>query len=297
MVRICVVFNPAARGDKARHFRQRLTELGASCVLTPTTCAGDGRRLAAEAVRDGADVVVAAGGDGTINEVLNGIADVPGGLDRTRLGVLPLGTANVFARELRLPLRWRQAWRAIQNNSEHALDLVRVSFVTGAQTQCRYFVQLAGAGLDARATEMVDCHWKRRVSYFAYIAAGLRALLQPQVPITLETDNRTFTGELVLMGNGRFYGGPFALFPSASMEDGRLDVRIFPKANVRLALACLIGICTGRVGHVGGSLDLTATRLRLSAASRVPIQIDGEFVGELPAELELEPRRLRVLGP
>jgi diacylglycerol kinase (ATP) len=99
------------------------------------------------------------------------------------------------------------------------------------------------------------------------------------------------------MGNGRFYGGPFALFPSASLKDGRLHVRIFPKANVRLALACLFGICTGRVGHVGGSLDLTATRLRLWAASRVPFQVDGEFVGELPAELELEPRRLRILGP
>jgi diacylglycerol kinase (ATP) len=296
MVRICVVFNPAARGDKARHFRQRLTELGASCVLTPTTCAGDGRRLAAEAVRDGADVVVAAGGDGTINEVLNGIADVPGGLDRTRLGVLPLGTANVFARELRMPLRWQQAWRTIQAGNEQALDLGRVSYVAGARTHSRYFVQLAGAGLDARATELVDWQWKKRVSYFAYISAGLRTLLQPQVPITVESDSRVFTGELVLLGNGRLYGGPFALFPSASMEDGRLDVRIFPKANLRLALACLLGIFAGRVGHAGGSLDLTATRLRLSATSRVPLQIDGESVGELPAEFELEPRRLRVLA-
>jgi diacylglycerol kinase (ATP) len=296
-VRICVVFNPAARGDKARRFRQRLNELGASCVLTPTTCAGDGRRLAAEAVRDGADVVVAAGGDGTMNEVLNGIADVPGGFDRSRLGVLPLGTANVFARELRLPLRWDQAWRAIQKGHEDLVDLVRVSFVAEGQTQCRYFVQLAGAGLDARATESVDWQWKKRVSYFAYISAGLRALFEKQVPITVETDGRTLTGELVLMGNGRFYGGPFALFPSASLIDERLDVRVFPKANVRLALACLFGICTGRVGHVGGSLDFTTTRLRLSAPSRVPLQIDGECVGELPAEFELEPRRLRVLTP
>jgi diacylglycerol kinase (ATP) len=296
-VRICVVFNPAARGDKARRFRQQLTELGASCVLRPTTCAGDGRRLAAAAVRDGAVTVVAAGGDGTINEVLNGIADVPGGLEQTRLGVLPLGTANVFARELRLPLPWRRAWRAIQAGSERTVDLVRVTFVRGGQTHFRHFVQVAGAGLDARATEMVDWQWKKRVSFFAYVTAGLRALGEPQVPITVQTDERTVAGELVLLGNGRLYGGPFALFPSASMDDGRLNVRVFPQANLRLALTCLVGICTGRIGYVGRSLDLTTTRLRLSAASRVPLQIDGEYVGELPAEFEFEPRRLRVIGP
>lgn len=294
-VRICVVFNPAARGDKARRFRQHLDELGAGCVLKPTACAGDGRRLAAEAVRDGFDIVVAAGGDGTINEVLNGIADVPGGLDRTRLGVLPLGTANVFARELRLPLRWPAAWRALRDGREQTLDLVRVVFAGGGRTHTRYFVQVAGAGLDARATEIVDWQWKKRVSYFAYITAGLRALFEPQAPITVETDDQTSTGELVLLGNGRLYGGPFALFPSASTQDGRLDVRVFPKANPRLAFAFLFGICTGRVGRVGKSLDVTTTRLRLSASVRVPLQIDGEHVGELPAELELEPRRLRVL--
>jgi diacylglycerol kinase (ATP) len=296
-VRICVVFNPAARGDKARRFRQQLAELGTRCLLRPTTCAGDGRRLAAEAVQDGAGTVVAAGGDGTINEVINGIADVPGGLEQTRLGVLPLGTANVIARELRLPLSWRRAWHVIEQGTHRVVDLVQVTFVARGQTQRRYFAQVAGAGLDARATEVVDWHWKKRVSYFAYITAGLRALFEPQVPITVQTDERTVAGELVLMGNGRLYGGPFALFPSASLEDGRLNVRVFPQANLRLALACLVGIATGRIGRVGRSVDLTTTRLRLSAASRVPLQIDGEYIGELPAEFEFDPRRLRVIAP
>ena len=96
--KICVVFNPTARGDKARRFRKSLEELRERCVLKPTDAAGAARRLAAEAVQEGFSTIVAAGGDGTLNEVLNGIGDVEGGFERTRLGVLPLGTINVFAR-------------------------------------------------------------------------------------------------------------------------------------------------------------------------------------------------------
>ncbi len=296
-MRICVVFNPAAKGDQARHFRQELRELGANCLHRPTTCLGDGRRLAAEAVREGMEVIVAAGGDGTINEVLNGIADVPGGLTRTCLGLVPLGTANVFARELGIPLDCHRAWRIIQAGRERAVDVLRARLATNSQTTCRHSVQLAGAGLDARATELVDLQWKKRVSYFAYITAALRALRERQAPITVEADGQTFMGELVLIGNGRFYGGPFTVFPAASLEDGLLDVRVFPKANPRLAIACLFGLCAGRIGSVGRSRDFRVQRLRLSSTSRVPLQLDGECVGDLPAELEVAPRALRVLVP
>src|SRR5262245_9104742 len=99
-VRICVIFNPAARGEKARRFRRHLDDIASECTFKQTAAAGDARKLAAEAVAEGFDVVVAAGGDGTLNEVLNGVGDVPDGFQRTRLGLLPLGTVNVFAREL-----------------------------------------------------------------------------------------------------------------------------------------------------------------------------------------------------
>src|SRR5881628_1790607 len=108
-MRTCVIFNPAARGDKARNFRRHLADLGTHCALKSTAAAGDARRLAAEAVGEGFEVVVAAGGDGTLNEVLNGIGDAPDGFDKARLGVLPLGTVNVFARELAIPTRLEHA--------------------------------------------------------------------------------------------------------------------------------------------------------------------------------------------
>src|SRR5688572_4255603 len=98
-MKACVIFNPAARGDKARSFQARLNEISRDAVLKPTNAGGVARRLAAEAAQEGFDTIVAAGGDGTLNEVLNGIVDSDG-LNRVRLGVLPLGTANVFAKEL-----------------------------------------------------------------------------------------------------------------------------------------------------------------------------------------------------
>src|SRR5580692_8939555 len=99
-LRICVIFNPAARGNKARRFRRHLDEMAQQSVFKATTAPGDAQKYAATAVTDGFDVIVAAGGDGTVNEVLNGIGEVPDGFARVRLGVLPLGTVNVFAREL-----------------------------------------------------------------------------------------------------------------------------------------------------------------------------------------------------
>src|SRR5258707_446319 len=95
-MRTCIIFNPAAKGEKARHFRKALDEIGAQTTLKLTTAAGDARRLAAEAVTEGFDTVVAAGGDGTVNEVLNGLGDAPNGFESARLAVLPLGTVNVF---------------------------------------------------------------------------------------------------------------------------------------------------------------------------------------------------------
>src|SRR5215470_1936506 len=103
MPRTCVIFNPTARGEKARRFRRHLDAIGAQSALKQTAAPGEARRLAAEAVEEGFEIVVAAGGDGTLNEVLNGLGDAPGGFERVRLGLLPLGTVNVFARELGLP--------------------------------------------------------------------------------------------------------------------------------------------------------------------------------------------------
>ena len=219
-----MIFNPAAKGDKARRFRRQLDALHADCVLKPTTGAGMARALAAEAVREGFDTIVATGGDGTVNEVLNGIGDEPDGFARVRLGVIPLGTANVFARELHIPRNVRRAWTVLREGRETAVDLPVAEVDRNGRAERRYFGQMAGAGLDARAVELVDWSWKKKTGFAAYILAGLKALAEKHGEISATGGTHSVSGEQVLIGNGRLYGGPFVVFPKADPCDGLLDV-------------------------------------------------------------------------
>jgi len=159
--------------------------------LKQTTAAGDARALAAEAVREGFEIIVAAGGDGTVNEVLNGIGDAPDGFERARLGVLPLGTVNVFARELRMPLTVDAAWQALRGGRETQIDLPRVAYSEKGAPAQRYFAQLAGAGLDAQAIELVNWPLKKKIGPLAYVVSGLNALLRPASKITMTSGQDT----------------------------------------------------------------------------------------------------------
>jgi diacylglycerol kinase family enzyme len=201
-VQTCLIFNPSARGQKAEAFYSQIDSLYPKCVVRRTGAQGQARQLAAQAVREGFATVIAAGGDGTANEVVNGIADVPQGLASVRLGIVPLGTINVFARELGLPRDPLGAARTLAAGRELAIDLGRAEFTAGGRGQCRHFLQLAGAGLDARAVELVSWELKKKAGPLAYIAAGCKALRENQPLITVEGAD-TVSGQLVVLGNGR----------------------------------------------------------------------------------------------
>lgn len=295
-MRACVIFNPTARGDKARHFRRHIDEIGAGVALKPTQAPGDGRRLAAEAVRDGFDTLVAAGGDGTVNEVLNGLADAPDGFARARLAVLPLGTVNVFARELGLPLNLRAAWQVILHGRDRRMDAAFAEYTALGRTQRRHFAQLAGAGLDARAISLVDWDVKRRIGPLAYAVAGAKAMRGPHPLITVEADGQSVTGELVLVGNGRFYGGSLPVFPEARLDDGLLDICVFPRVTWGLIVRYALGYLTDGPRAPRDLRVLRVARARLSAATAVPFEVEGDLCGMLPIELGVLPGALRVVA-
>ena len=292
-----MIFNPAARGEKARRFRRQLDAIGPQCALKATTAPGDARRLAAEAVGEGFDLVVAAGGDGTVNEVLNGIGDAPDGFERARLGVLPLGTINVFARELALPLRIERAWEVLQQGHETRIDLPRVEFTGKGVRQQRYFVQLAGAGWDARAIELVDWAHKKRIGPLAYVIAGLKALRERQPKITMRAGGRSITGEFVLVGNGRFYGGPVEIFPHAGLQNGLLEICVFPRLNWWTLIRCAPGLLVRRQLPMRLVEHFQAARFDLAGEPGTAFELDGEWVGHLPATFSIERGRLRVVVP
>jgi YegS/Rv2252/BmrU family lipid kinase len=296
-VRTCVIFNPTAKGDKAKRFRRHLDSFGTQCALKLTAAAGDARRLAAEAVIEGFEIVTAAGGDGTVNEVLNGIGDAPNGFERTRLAVLPLGTVNVFARELAIPTRLEPAWKVICAGRETCIDLPRVEYGSNGATARRYFVQLAGAGLDARAIELVEYRLKRKIGPLAYVLAGLNALRGAPSKITATAGNNSATGGLVLIGNGRLYGGQFRVFPDADLRDGLLDVCVFPRVDWMTLMRCGPGLLLKGTLPAGATKAFRAESLTLASATAAPLEVDGELVGKLPATFSLERSRLKVIVP
>jgi diacylglycerol kinase (ATP) len=293
-VRTCVIFNPSAKGDKARHFRRHLDEFASRCTFKLTAGPNDARRLATEAVEEGAQIVVAAGGDGTINEVLNGIGDAKDGFERACLGVLPLGTVNVFARELALPMKMDAAWQTVLAGRETRVDLPSIELNGGIP---RYFVQLAGAGLDARAVELVDWSLKKKVGPLAYVYAGLKALMRSPSTITINAGNRTLTGQLVLIGNGRLYGGDYQLFPEADLSDGLLEVCVFPKANWYTLLRCGPELLLRHRIPASQVQVLRADSVILQSSDDTPVEVDGELAGRLPATFRVRPLALRVIVP
>ena len=296
-VRTCVIFNPAARGDKARHFRRHLDEIASRGALKATTVPGDARRLATEAVADGFELIVAAGGDGTVNEVLNGIGEADDGFARARFGVLPLGTVNVFAREIGLPSRIERAWEMLQRGRETRLDLPCVEFLVNGVQRRQYFIQLAGAGLDARAIELVNWPLKKKFGPLAYVMAGLKALRGRLPQITARINGRDTTGELILVGNGRFYGGSLEIFPQADLHDGLLDIGVLPRANWLTLLRCSPGLLMRRRLSANVVQRFRAARFELTGDAAASFELDGEWAGNLPATFSVAREQLRVAVP
>jgi YegS/Rv2252/BmrU family lipid kinase len=299
-VSICVIFNPTARGEKAKKFRTYLDEVRGEWALKPTTGPGTARHLATEAVREGFKTIVAAGGDGTLNEVLNGMGDVPDGFAAARLGVLPLGTINVFARELRLPLEIKKVWPLLNGSAEGAelqLDLGCAEYQTKAGRERRYFAQLAGAGFDARSVELVNWEIKKKVGPAAYVLAGLQAMGGNQPQVTIRCEGQEHTGELILIGNGKFYGGSFPVFHKSDLQDGVLDAVVFPKVNWQSLPGHLLNFLRGAMFRESGGVYLQSKEFTLTANEHAGLQLEGELVGELPAKITLLPRTLRVVAP
>jgi diacylglycerol kinase (ATP) len=295
--RLCVIFNPTARGERARRVLRRLQALERSCTLRPTLAAGTARPQSTEAVREGFDTIVAVGGDGTVNEVINGIADAPDGFARTRLAVLPVGTVNVFARELGIPFQFQRAWEIICLGRETAVDLPEIQFQTARGPQRRWFAQMAGCGLDARAVELMDWGLKKRIGQFAYVVAGLKALREPAATITASDGQRSYAGQLVLLGNGRLYGGPIPVFHQADLRDGLLDICVFPKVNWFVILRYACAYLSPKLLHRGPEHHFQAQSVTVECAAAAPVEIDGEHVGHTPVRCSMHPRILRVVVP
>ena len=270
-----------------------LREAGWSVEIRTTTAPGEAAELAAAAARDGADVVVACGGDGTVHEAANGLA----GTD-TPLGVAPAGTADVWAREAFIPRDPAAALALLPRMRRKRADL---GLVNG-----RHFLLMCGIGLDAEVVRRVDAdpRAKRWLGRAAYVAAGAAVALGARpVPAEIAVDGETLQLDLLLAlaGNTRLYGGVARITDAALIDDGLLDLCLFYAAGGRddivqragLGLRALRG---GLHRRAGKGIDyLRAARVVVTAERPLPVQADGELIGETPATLSVAPAALTVL--
>ena len=241
--------------------------------------------IACKAVSEDFDTVVAAGGDGTINEVVNGLS----GAD-VSLGILPVGTMNVFATELGIPSSLAKAWAVIEEGFVREVDLPRANDA--------YFVQLAGIGLDAEVVQKTTPDSKKNLGPMSYlITLAQVAARKPPAIYVDPTDSHPREGSFVLVGNGRLYGGPFVLFKDAKLDDGLLDVLVFKNQSHWDLLRYVQAIAFGTHAKLPDVEYFQTRELRLMSREYVPVEVDGELTGSLPYEFGFSRRKLKVLAP
>ena len=283
MQEILVILNPAARSERAKAAWRRIERLP-DCTMRVTSAPGDARTVAAAAVAEGFRTVVAAGGDGTVNEVVNGIA----GSD-VALGILPVGTMNVFAAELGLPGDLDEAWAVVRAGRTRRIDLLRAN--------SQYFVQLAGVGLDAQVVQATSWNFKKNFGPLSYVISAAQIAARKPPRLFVEADGATREGSFVLIGNGRYYGGPVAFFKDARIDDGKLDVLIFKNLGY-LDIARYLG--TLFMGKHTGLSDVEYFQTKKAAVRSeedVPVEVDGEVAARLPVTFRISSRKLRVVVP
>jgi len=287
--RLLVIVNPTAGRGQSRLLKSVVSELrplAAEVSIRETTAAGDARRLAAAIEAEEVDAIVVAGGDGTINEAANGLAR---NSRPPALGVIPLGTANVFAVELGLS---RDSGRLARILAQAPAGPVYPGRVGG-----HHFLMMASVGFDARVVDGVSLAAKRRFGRLAYVWGALIELgrNRPQ-RYRLRCHGEVYDAAGVIAARGRHYGGGFVIARGADLARPVFQV-LAPARGGRAAIAAqALALGLGRFHRLPDLRVLTADRLEIEGATDEPVQADGDVVGRLPARLDIAPRPLMVIG-
>lgn len=287
-MKIKLIANPIAGGHalaKIRIAREFLEFHGCTVDLCLTGARGDARNAAAAAKNAGFDRIIAAGGDGTLNEVINGLA--PSAIP---LAFLPLGTTNVFALEAGIPFDVEQACAIAIAGRPQPVCL-------GLAGETR-FLLMAGAGYDADVVYRVSGRLKRWTGKLAYLVSGLRSLAGPSpAPIeVVREDGTTVPGYHVIIGNGRLYGGRFSVTPEASLTEELLDVCVFLQKGRLPLLRNAAKIAAGRRLAPPEAETFKARNVTVRGEG-VPVQIDGDYLGKLPMTFRVLPGELVLILP
>ncbi|HMV84470.1 MAG TPA: diacylglycerol kinase family lipid kinase [Blastocatellia bacterium] len=291
-----LIYNPIAgslRRDpqQVERLRTALAEQGIFVKLQPTAYAGHATLLARQAVFDGVSTVIVAGGDGTINEAAQSLVGT-----ETALAVWPGGTANVLVKELRLPKNAKALASLIAGDSIRTISVGRARKPeTGWQ---RYFLLMAGIGLDAAIVNSVDLELKKVAGKGAYWAAGLDFLARmPLTPFSLKFNGRQHPGTFAVISNAACYASVFTLAPGACIDDDKFNVCVFNTRSRLAYLSYAFLSLTGSHKFGPGVVYQETGEAHANSNDEAPVQLDGDVVGKLPMDFDVIPQALRIYAP
>jgi diacylglycerol kinase (ATP) len=255
-----------------------------------------GPKAAAEIVRGiadrGADLIIAAGGDGTINEVVNGMvgSEIP-------LGILPAGTANVLATEIGLGKTMEQAAESLLHSVQARVALGRLCWET--EENARHFLMMAGAGLDADIVYHLNLRMKKALGKVAYWIAGFAKFGHSLPEFTVGIGGREYTASFALVSRVRNYGGDLEIAPTISLFEDEFEVVLFEGKSSMPYMKYMLGALTHKLDGMRGVTILRARQVAFltSGVEEVHAQVDGEYAGVLPARVEIVPNALTLLVP
>jgi diacylglycerol kinase (ATP) len=288
---VLVIYNPVAGWRRRYRFEavmRELKNLNCRATIRRTEHAGHASELTAEVEPGAFDVIAIAGGDGTINEAINGL-----GLSGERapaVAIIPLGTANVLALELGLSLEPVDIARTIASGAEREIYL--------GQVNGRKFSMMAGVGFDAQVVDHVDPKVKRILSKGAYVLETLRQMLCFTFPkYEVSIAGQTHRAGSLIAANGHYYGGAFVCAPEAGLDRPGFEAVIFRRSGRLNALRYASALVLGLLPKLADVSLVNCRSIRVEGPVGEPVQADGDIVAFLPATIEMAKERLAVLVP
>ena len=305
MLDLLVIAHGRRNGRFAAHVWRRLARIlrdvaGAPADIRFTRGPGDATVLARSALRSGVRWIAVAGGDGTINEVLNGYRAERNRSDPPPLSFLPFGSGNDWVRSLGIPRDPLRAAKALANSRVRAVDIGLARFHgPSGRPEERYFINFAEAGVGARSVRPMNAlpRWGR--SGMAYLATAVATAFRyspRRLRIACDANAGRETEPLlsIIVANGRFFGGGMQCAPMARLDDGLLDVITIGSFGKLELLRKVRKFAAGRYLDESRVSHCTARSVEISGPADFPFELDGDFVGTLPATITVLPRALSI---
>jgi diacylglycerol kinase (ATP) len=301
-----LIYNPTSGGKRHRRFTEveqaarLLKDAGIAVELAPTTAPGAATKTARQAVEQRRGMVIACGGDGTINEIVNGLAG-----SQVPMALLPAGTANILAKELGIPWDIPRAARLIPGGEIRRIALGMASPLNGNHSPAmskegRYFLSVAGAGPDGAIVNGVSHELKSNTGVFAYWAEGFRQLFSYGFPeMRIRSGGQERKATIIVVGRTAHYGGPFKITTEASLFEDSFEFLTHSNRSRLGYLACLPAMWLGTLRSMNGIETWKATETICEPAGSDPVyaQVDGEPVGQLPLAFRIVPDALSIVTP